>query len=364
MAAINQKKSIKLDSSINQILTKSVVNKSTKVDIEEVLQQHLLPKFGERFKQYRKKYINFLADSEHKHLPDYPISVILELINRCNLECTMCYQGYRNDMKTYTLSDDDLIRIFNDFKKNKLDALLLSASEPLLYNKIDKVLQLAKKSEIMDVFIFTNGTLLNEKNRKMLLNSPLTRLFVSLDAATPETYEKVRISVTKNVQKINRLEKIEENIKEFVKLRNESGKQLPLTRVSFVALEDNSHEIDAFINKWINIVDSVEIQKENSIQVYDKIHKIKNGEIKNDVKISDKEYHCNEPWGQVTISSDGSVGPCCNTVGRNIDIGNVLEKGLADIWNGKKMLEIRNGFLKNNPHQICKLCLDFEKINY
>ena len=34
------------------------------------------------------------------------------------------------------------------------------------------------------------------------------------------------------------------------------------------------------------------------------------------------------------------------------------------IWNGKKMLEIRNGFLKNNPHQICKLCLDFEKINY
>ena len=54
VSAINQKKSIKLDSSINQILTKSVVNKSTKVDIEEVLQQHLLPKFGERFKQYRK----------------------------------------------------------------------------------------------------------------------------------------------------------------------------------------------------------------------------------------------------------------------------------------------------------------------
>ena len=346
------------------LLSASVVKKRSKIDPEKILFDNLYPKFGKRFLDYREKYEKYLNNQNYENNFNYPISVILELINRCNLECTMCYQGYRNDMKTYTLSDDDLIRIFNDFKKNKLDALLLSASEPLLYNKIDKVLQLAKKSEIMDVFIFTNGTLLNEKNRKMLLNSPLTRLFVSLDAATPETYEKVRISVTKNVQKINRLEKIEENIKEFVKLRNESGKQLPLTRVSFVALEDNSHEIDAFINKWINIVDSVEIQKENSIQVYDKIHKIKNGEIKNDVKISDKEYHCNEPWGQVTISSDGSVGPCCNTVGRNIDIGNVLEKGLADIWNGKKMLEIRNGFLKNNPHQICKLCLDFEKINY
>lgn len=59
MSSINEKKSTKLDSSINQILTKSVVNKSTKVDIEEVLQQHLLPKFGERFKKYRKKISKF-----------------------------------------------------------------------------------------------------------------------------------------------------------------------------------------------------------------------------------------------------------------------------------------------------------------
>ena len=185
-----------------------------------------------------------------------------------------------------------------------------------------------------------------------------------MDAATSETYDKVRIPVTKNVQKINRLIKIEENIKEFVKLRNKSGKQLPLTRVSFVALKDNSHEIDAFINKWIDIVDSVEIQKENSIKIYNKIHKIKNGEIKDVIIKSDKKYHCNEPWGQVTINSDGSVGPCCNTVGRNIEIGNVLEKGLAQIWNDKKMMEIRNGFKTNSPNQICKLCLDFEKINY
>ena len=111
---------------------------------EKVLYDHLFPKYGERFLEYRKKYENYLKDSEHKYLPDYPISVILELVNRCNLECTMCYQGYRNDAKKSTLQLDDLKKLFIDFKTNKLDALLLSSSEPLLYKNFYKVLEMAK----------------------------------------------------------------------------------------------------------------------------------------------------------------------------------------------------------------------------
>ena len=40
--------------------------------------------------------------------------------------------------------------------KNKLNSLMLTASEPLLYKKIDKVLDRAKKAEIMDVFLIMN----------------------------------------------------------------------------------------------------------------------------------------------------------------------------------------------------------------
>ena len=34
------------------------------------------------------------------------------------------------------------------------------------------------------MFLFTNGTLLNEKNSEMILNSSVSRLFISIDAAT------------------------------------------------------------------------------------------------------------------------------------------------------------------------------------
>ena len=356
-----QKKELKNkdNQKIKKLLSTSVIKKNNRVDTEKILHEELFPKFGERYNEYRAKYENYLNDKSHKFLPNYPISVILELVNRCNLECTMCFQGFRNDTKKYTLEIEQLKKLFNEFKENKLDAILFSNSEPLLYKKFPEVLELAAKAGIMDQFLFTNGTLLNKKNSEIILNSSLTRLFVSLDAATESTYDKVRIPVNKKKINTNRLRHIETNIKNFVSLRKALNKKLPLTRVSFVALESNYHEVDQFIEKWIDIVDTVEIQKENSINFYEDLHKKKYDTS----KLVLSEYNCNEPWGQVGIHADGTVGPCCNTVGRNLPVGNVLEQSLKEIWQNEKMKEIREGFINNKPNIICKLCLENEKVN-
>ena len=170
---------IKLDS--KQLLSASVVKKKFSINPEKILYEHLYPKFGERYTRYREKYENYLKDQKHNYLPEFPISVILELINRCNLECPMCYQGFRNDTKKNTLEIKNLEKLFNEFKINKLDALLFSTSEPLLYKNFFKVLDMAAKSGIMDLFLFTNGELLNEKNSQFILNSTLTRLFITLE---------------------------------------------------------------------------------------------------------------------------------------------------------------------------------------
>ena len=342
-----------------KLLSASVIKKNYRVDTEQILYNHLYPKFGQRYLDYRDKYENYLNDGEHKYLPDFPVSVILELVNRCDLECTMCFQGYRNKAEKSTLHMNDLEKIFEEFKNKKLGALLFSTSEPLLYKNFFKVLDLAEKAKIMDLFLFTNGTLLNKKNSESILNSALTRLFVSIDAATEETYDKVRIPVNKKNLNTNRLEKIENNVKDFVKLREERGLKLPLTRVSFVAMQKNVHEVDQFIEKWIDIVDTVEVQKENSIELYDKLFDKKY----DSKKLLLKRYNCNEPWGQVAIHADGVVGPCCNTVGRNLPIGNLLESSLEAIWKDKKMQEIRKGFLENKPNKVCQLCLENEKLN-
>ena len=342
-----------MSSEIN--LPNNILEKYSKKDPELILQEELYKKFGQRFLDYRKNYNSLLNDDDHKIKTEYPTTVVLELVNRCDLECVMCYQGFRNDAEKFTVNETILDKIFNDFKKNKLSALMLTASEPLLYKHFDKVLKRAEEAEIMDVFIFTNGNLLNEKNSRLILNSCVTRLFVSIDAATEETYNKVRIPVSKRLLEENRLRKLENNVKNFIKLKNDLNKRLPLTRVSFVALKENSHEVELFKSKWENIVDSVEIQRETSIKVYDKIKNYRGKELKN--------YNCNKPWGDMAIYSNGLVGPCCNLVGRKTPIGNIKDNSIKEIWNGSKMTELRNGFKNNNPNDICKSCIESQEIN-
>ena len=166
------------------------------------------------------------------------MTVVLELVNRCNLECVMCYQGWRNDAKKSQLNDEELDKLFKDFKDNSLDSLMISISEPLLYKGINKVLDRAKEANIMDIFLFTNGSLLNSKNAEMILNSNITRLFVSIDGATKKSYDDVRVPVSKRLLKTDRLQDLENNIKNFMNMRNSLNKVLPLVRTSFVALKE------------------------------------------------------------------------------------------------------------------------------
>ena len=110
-----------------------------------------------------------------------------------------------------------------------------------------------------------------------------------------------------------------------------------------------------FIKKWQPIVDHVDIQK-NVIPFFelDEMKKLEET-TKND---NDKKYQCHEPWGQVTIYSDGTVAPCCTTFGRNLPIGNMHNQTLEEIWNGEKMSKIRRGFKENKPHLVCKTCIN------
>ena len=341
-------------------LPNNILKKYSKNDPELILQKELYKKFGKRFLDYREKYSKMLKDENHNQYLEYPLTVVLELVNRCDLECVMCYQGFRNDANKVTVNEEILDKIFDDFKKNQLSALMLTASEPLLYKNIGHVLKRAEDAKIMDTFVFTNGSLLNRKNSEMILNSCVTRLFISIDAATEQTYDKVRIPVGKKRLQLNRLEILEKKIKDFIKLRNEMGKKLPLTRVSFVALKENQHEIEKFKKKWEGIVDSVEIQRETSIDLYKDI-KVLEKEKKYTPK--NKTYNCNKPWGDMAIYSDGRVGPCCNLVGRMSPIGNVNEKTVFEIWNGEKMNKLRDGFKNNAPNDICKICIDNQEIN-
>ena len=64
---------------------------------------------------------------------------------------------------------------------------------------------------------------------KKILEAGLTRLRFSLDAATKETFEKIRIGAD--------YESVMKNIERFVELRNKGGYKLPVIGVNFVKMK-------------------------------------------------------------------------------------------------------------------------------
>ena len=98
----------------------NILQKYYKDDPEKILKDELIKKYGERYLKYRKNYLSIINDDGHKIKTEYPTTVVLELVNRCDLECVMCYQGFRNDADKFTVDEKMLDKIFDDFKKINL----------------------------------------------------------------------------------------------------------------------------------------------------------------------------------------------------------------------------------------------------
>ena len=359
------------------------IKRVERVNPEKQLTDVLTKRFGKKFSDYREKYFKVLnsGNENYNYVPDYPLNVLVEVVNKCNLECIMCLSSHRKG-PTKVISDDTIKKLLDEFEKNKLPALMFGAGEePLMFTDIDKIWEKANSAGIMDIFIFTNGTLLNEEMREKILLHIVARVYISLDAATEETYAKVRLrnydieddTIGNEKLKIleedsNRLQNIENNIKELIKLRNERNLQLPQIRVSYTVQYKNKHEVELFKKKWENVVDFIEFQETQNIQ-FDKISKLSEKERwKRRPPMFKKDYKkdCKAPFHSATIWADGSVIPCCTFQGKNLTLGNVNgipeldipAESLKELWNGEKINELREQFRTGELNIVCQSCLN------
>ena len=214
--------------------------------------------------------------------------------------------------------------------------------EPLIIPDLAERIAYAKEHQFMDLFITTNGTFLTLDWAKKLIKAGITRILFSLDAATSETYDKVRPGGDFN--------STVENLKALIELKKTMGLVLPFVRVSFVNSQLNSFERDLFIKTFTPLTDSVEIQ---GFSVYYE----SNVDMIPEDSVHVEDFSCNEPWRKLIIRANGDVLPCCSFYGYEIVVGNVLKNSLKDIFNGEKMRGLRKdfkeGIYKLSPCQSC-----------
>ncbi len=311
---------------------------------EEDINKKLIDVFGEDFRKYREDFDKTQNYLQTKFIPDFPLELYIELLNRCNFNCIMCYKKHRIDEPRAELSLEILQKIMDEAKENKLPSISINTGgELFLYKDIKEVFRVVKEAGIQDICLGTNAALLNDEMIELIVKNKITRIKISLDAAASETYRKIRRGGT--------LEKTEKNIEKLIACKKKYNSFLPVIRLSFVVMDINFHEAQQFIDKWEDKVDCIDLQRYVDFSYIDKDAKIDQNVIKNSF--------CTGPFYSLTIWSNGNITPFCCFHDLKLPLGNIYEDTLKNIWTGEKMRQIREQLASKRFNPVCQKCLYF-----
>jgi len=357
--------------------------------------------------------------SKHKYIEDLPEiidhycsndialpnSMDLEVTSRCNLRCSMCPK--KEGLEPNPTNSDMSMETFENAKKTfpALDRMNLNGfGESFLHPDFIDMIREVKKYSIL-TNITTNGILISKKNARELILTGLDHLSFSLDSLDPESYKAIR--------GVDKLDRVLENLKLILKIKEDLGVTKPYVGISFTAMSrniDNLPEIMEFARK--NYLSSLSIcpfddynnrfgfSMTNCLdKAREAFIKARNLAIQHKMQVNfnfETEFiaalrkrnpkdeffklfhrfiptykgvyetgdcrsmevyrkYCDFPFFNTVISSEGDVLPCCKSTPK-YKMGNINEKSFTEIWQGAKMRQFRRKLLSNNPPEICINC--------
>lgn len=275
---------------------------------------------------------------------DYLLKCQLEIISKCNLNCSFCYLGENVTKTFYQLELIDLKKIIPDLVKMGCFEISLSGGEPLLHKDFFKIADYLFFNGFR-MTLFTNAVLLKrEKINKIL--SRFDKIIVNVPFADYQN------SLFSSKKKINNY---------FSKLHELN----PKVQAKIVANKRSINLIDVFFD--ICEKNKIKHLMSNELIGYNKDRYYKNNNfncnsfLKKFIFYNVKLEHihsCSAGIDNISINSKGDVGPC-NMI--DIKWGNIKIKSIKEIYFSKK----RVCFLKNKKKVeiICNNC-DFKKSCY
>jgi len=291
-----------------------------------------------------------------------PKRVTIETIFGCNARCIMCPIDLptkrEKGIMPFGLFKDiiDSLEPYND-QFEMIDLFCLG--EPLLDPHIFKRVKYVKEKGFKNIGISSNMQLLTHRYQKLLLESQLDNLIVSIDGVKKETHEKIRKRTT--------FEKVVNNTLEIIEMRNKGGYSTRFL-LRFISQDANRGEWEPFKDYWSSKIsfekgDFITAYKAHSWagQVAPKSGTFSKKDIINNNHLDPEieKMACPDIFNALYILVDGTV-PLCNEdwLHPNFKFGNVANRSPLDIYNDPKFQRIRKIHKDGNKNKLpmCNEC--------
>lgn len=109
------------------------------------------------------------------------VRVLWEITSACNLRCDFCLV----EIKRKQLSLDDALAVADELVARRVDKVMLSGGEPLLFRGVDQVMRRLLDGGVL-VKLLTNGTVPNETVFSMIESDPAIEVSLSVLSVQPE----------------------------------------------------------------------------------------------------------------------------------------------------------------------------------
>ena len=278
-------------------------------------------------------------------VPEFPLHLIIEMTNACNLKCIHCSRPVKFDNK---MIEFDLVKEYIDeAAMYKTPSLLLSyGGEVFLYKDLVRALEyVSSKKVFQEITIVTNATLMDQEKANALLKTDLTQLVISVDAFSKEKYEMIRQGAN--------YDKTMNNILYLLRLKKELKRKSPIVRIQMVGMNINQDEIEPFIEFWEPKVDMVTVN--------DYIHSPDSKEDYSiDGKYTDQSNRqksntpCSQLWQRLAITANKSLSLCNN----DYNVGEKGNRSIYDWWHSEELNRIRKNHSNGNLDNLekCREC--------
>lgn len=126
--------------------------------------------------------------------PEHPLlSLYLYLTNNCNMNCGHCWISPRFSTESCEgVPSAVLERVINEAEPLGLASVKLTGGEPLLYRDISELFRFLEKKDGIEVYVETNGTLVDAEMISLFRSARTQQVSVSLDAASDEIHDRIR----------------------------------------------------------------------------------------------------------------------------------------------------------------------------
>lgn len=278
---------------------------------------------------------------------DYPVAVVIELTAYCNLRCIMCPQDRLTRRRGY-MSFETFRRIADDVALHSPESdmwLAIMGESLLLGEELYRFLDYAHSKGLMNVSLNTNLLPLEESDCERLLLAELKSIIVGIDAATPETYSRVRVG--------GDFARVQANMLALLAAAKRLKLKRPRIVAQFIVMEENRHEEKAFVEFWTAHGSFVKVRQKLGWGA---------GVEAANLTIPQAERSMPCPWllRTVSIHWDGRLTQCDALWNGERYFGDVNKSSIKEIWDGELAGRRDRHWQGDFDFEPCRECRDWQ----